>query len=93
MSSLSEKLFLSKVVLSLSGERPAEYADRNNMHYTMSVTTEMLRIGIALSTLLHVTTTDVVVRGHNIPKGKHSLNSFHKAIAYVSIDRIACRYG
>ena len=40
------------------------------MPYTMSVITELFRIGIALSTLFHVTTDDVKIRGQKIPKGE-----------------------
>lgn len=57
-----------------------EYSDRNTMHYTMSVMTELLRIGIALSTLLHVASEDVVIRGQKIPKGRdhsHWKNNRH----------------
>ncbi|XP_067945567.1 cytochrome P450 2B19-like [Watersipora subatra] len=50
------------------GERKVTYADRNSMHYTMAVMTELLRIGIALSTLLHVASDDVEIQGKTIPK-------------------------
>jgi len=53
------------------------YADRTKMNYTMSVITELFRIGIALTTLQHLAAEDVVVRGQKIPKGRYRCSSLH----------------
>ncbi|XP_067947491.1 cytochrome P450 2B4-like [Watersipora subatra] len=85
---MQEKLF--EEIQEQIGSRSPVLADKENMPYTMSVITELLRIDVVGISLQHYATRDVNVLGHIIPKGTTVLaNNFastHNACFYTEPD-------